>query len=125
MASELESDLRDTVEWGRKWLVGFNGEKTKLVLFERSNNTCAIDVKMDGSVLEGKSCIKSLDFNFSPKLNKGSYIISIADIASKKIGALICSMKFLSNEVGLFLFYRYNFGRCLSELAQLVSLHYS
>ena len=120
MASELESDLRDTVEWGRKWLVGFNGEKTKLVLFERSHNTCAIDVKMDGSVLEGKSCIKSLDFNFSPKLNKGSYIISIADIASKKIGALICSMKFLSNEVGLFLFYRYNFGRCLSELAQLV-----
>ena len=125
MASELESDLRETVEWGRKWLVGFNAEKTKLVLFERSNNTCAIDVKMDGSVLEGKSYIKSLDLNFSLKFNKGSYIISIADIASKKIGALICSMKFLSNEVGLFLFYRYNFGRCLSELAQLVSLHYS
>ena len=113
------------MEWGRKWLVGFNAEKTKLILFERSNNTCAIDVKMDGSVLEGKSYIKSLDFNFSLKFNKGSYIISIADIASKKIGALICSMKFLSNEVGLFLFYRYNFGRCLSELAQLVSLHYS
>ena len=125
MASELESDLRETVEWGRKWLVGFNAKKTKLVLFERSNNTCAIDVKMDGSVLEEKSYIKSLDFNFSLKLNKGSYIISIADIVSKKIGAWICSMKFPSNEVGLFLFYRYNFGRCLSELAQLVSLHYS
>ena len=24
LASELESDLRDTVEWGRKWLVDFN-----------------------------------------------------------------------------------------------------
>ena len=28
LASELESDLRDTVGWGRKWLVDFNaGEK--------------------------------------------------------------------------------------------------
>ena len=24
LASELESDLGDTVDWGRKWLVGFN-----------------------------------------------------------------------------------------------------
>ena len=24
LASELESDLRDTVDWGRKWLVDFN-----------------------------------------------------------------------------------------------------
>ena len=52
LASELESDLRETVEWGRKWLVDFNAGKTQLVLFDRSNNTGAIDVKMDGSVLE-------------------------------------------------------------------------
>ena len=24
LASELESDLRDTVDWGKKWLVNFN-----------------------------------------------------------------------------------------------------
>ena len=24
LASELESDLKDTVDWGRKWLVNFN-----------------------------------------------------------------------------------------------------
>ena len=35
-ASELESDLWDTVNWGRKWFVDFNAGKTKLVLFERS-----------------------------------------------------------------------------------------
>ena len=28
LASELESDLQDTVDWGRKWLVDFNAEKT-------------------------------------------------------------------------------------------------
>ena len=54
LASKLESDLRDTVNWGRKWLVHFNTEKTWLVSFDRSNNTGTIDVKMDGSVLEEK-----------------------------------------------------------------------
>ena len=52
--SELESDLRDTVDLGKKWLVDFNAGKTQLVLFDRSNNNGSIDVKMDGSVLEEK-----------------------------------------------------------------------
>ena len=51
LSSDLESDLRDTVEWGRKWLVGFNAGKTQLVLFDWSINTGTIDVKMNGSVL--------------------------------------------------------------------------
>ena len=104
LASELESDLQDTGDWGRKWLVDFNAEKIKLVLFERSTNTGIIDVKMDGSVLEEKSSIKMLELTFSSKLDWGSYIISIAKTASKKIGAFIRSMKFLSPEVALCLY---------------------
>ena len=38
LASELESDERDTVDWGKKWLVDFNAGKTQLVSFDRSNN---------------------------------------------------------------------------------------
>ena len=30
-ASELESDLRDTVDWGRKWFVDFSARKTQFV----------------------------------------------------------------------------------------------
>ena len=48
------------MEWGRKWLVYFNAGKTQLVSFDQSNNTGAIDVKMDGSVLEEKSSFKML-----------------------------------------------------------------
>ena len=185
LASELEFDLRDTVDWGRKWLVDFSAGKTQLVLFVRSNNTGAIDVKMDGSVLEENLSFKMLGLTFSSKLDWGSYIISIAKTASKKIGALIRSVKFLSPEVALYLykstiqpcmeycchvwagapscylelldkpqkwicrtvgpslaaslkpllhrqnvaslslFYRYYFGRCSSELAELVPLPYS
>ena len=54
LASELESDLRDTVDWGKKWLADFNAEKTQLVSFDRSNNNGSIDVKMGGSILEEK-----------------------------------------------------------------------
>ena len=35
---EHESDLQDTVEWGKKWLVDFSAEKTQLVSFDWSNN---------------------------------------------------------------------------------------
>ena len=125
-----------------------------------------------------------LGLTFSSKLDWGSYIISIAKTASKKIGALIHSMKFLSPVVALYhykstihpcmeycchvgagapscylkllyklqkqicrivrpspaasleplvhqnvaslsLFYRYDFGRCSSELVQLVPLPFS
>ena len=185
MASELESNLRDTVDWGRKWLVDFNAGKSQLVSFDRSNNTGAIDVKMDGSVLEEKLSFKILELTFSSKLNWGSYITSTAKTASKKIRTLIRSVKFLSTEVALYfykstirsrmeycchvwagapscylelldklqkricrtvgpslatslellahrrnaaslgLFYRYYFGRCSSELAELVPLPYS
>ena len=104
LASELESDLRDTVDWNRKWLVDFNAGKTELVSFDRSNNTGAIDVKMNGSVLEEKSSFKMPELTFSSKLDWGSYIISIAKSASKKIGALIHSMKFLTPEVALYLY---------------------
>ena len=134
-----------------------------------------------------KSSFKMLGLTFSSKLYWGSYIICIVKIASKKIGALIRSMKFLSPEVVLYLykstirpcmeycchvwagtpscylqlldklqkricrivgpslaasleveplahhwnvaslslFYRYYFGICSSELAQLVPLPYS
>ena len=60
LTSEFESDLQDTVDWGRKWLFDVSAGKTQLVSFDRSNNTGAIDVKMDGSVLEENLSFKML-----------------------------------------------------------------
>ena len=77
MASEFESDLRDTVDWGKKWLVNFNAGKTQLVSFGRCNNNGSIDVKMDGFVLEEKSSFKMLELTFSSKLDWASNIIYI------------------------------------------------
>ena len=90
--------------WGRKWLVDFNAGKTPLVSFDWSKNTGAIDLKMDGSFLEEQTSFKMLGLTFSSKLDWGSYIASIAKTASKNIGALIRSMRFLSPEVALYLY---------------------
>ena len=83
LASELESDLQDTVDWHKKWLVDFSAGKIQLVSFDQSNKNGSIDVKMDGSVLEEKSSFEILGLTFSSKLDWGSYISSIAKIASK------------------------------------------
>ena len=57
---------------------------------------------MDGSVLEGKSSFRILGLSFSSKLDWDPYIISIAKTASKKIGSLVGSMKFLFPEVAVY-----------------------
>ena len=69
---------------------------------------------MDGSALEEESSFKMLGLTFSSKLDWGSYIISFAKTAPRKIGklALIRSMKFLSPEVALYL-YKSNICPCI------------
>ena len=103
LASKLEPDLRDTVDWGKKWLINFNAGKTKLASFYWSKNSGAIDVKMDGSALEEKSSFKMLGF-----LSLLNWIwaltLSLLLKLSPKIGTLICSMKFLSPEDALRLY---------------------
>ena len=53
-----------------------------------------------------------LGLTFSSKLDWNSYFMSIAKTAYKKMGALICSMKFLSPEVVLYL-YKFTLRQCM------------
>ena len=83
--------------------------KNPIIFFDWSTNFYVIDVKMDWSDLDGKSSLKMLGLlkdveHFFSKLDWGSCILSIAKIATKKIGALIISMKFLSPEVAPYLY---------------------
>ena len=74
-----------------------------MLLFDQSNNTGFIDVKMDGSIIEEKPSCNIPGLTFSSQLDWGSYTISIAKTASKKVGTLICSINFLSPELALYL----------------------
>ena len=84
MASELESDLRDTIGWVRKWHVDFNTGKTQLVLFDRSNNSGSVDVKMEGFILEKKLCFKMTGLSFSSELDWSCDIVFIPKIGCDK-----------------------------------------
>ena len=80
-------NLNLTHKFGKKWLVGFNARKTELVSFNWCNSSSAIDMEMDGSIIEEKSTFKMLK-SFSSNLDCGSYIILFANIVSQKTGAL-------------------------------------
>ena len=66
---------------------------------------------MDGSVLKEKSSFKMLGLIFSSQSDWGCYIF-IAKSASRKMGALTCSMNFLSPEVALY-FYKSTIQPCI------------
>ena len=59
---------------------------------------------MDKTVLEKKSSFRLLGVSFTSKLDWDSYIISLAKAPSKKIGALLHSVKFLSPELVFYLY---------------------
>ena len=69
LAFELKSNLIDTFDQDRKWLVDFSAGKTRLVLFGQSDNSVAIDMEIDESVLEEKSSFKMLGLPVSIKLD--------------------------------------------------------
>ena len=62
LASELEFDQQNTMDWAKKQFVDLNSAKNQLVLFEWFNKTGSIDVKMDESPLEEKSYFKDARF---------------------------------------------------------------
>ena len=76
----------------------------QLASFDWSSNTGVIDVKMNGSIFEEKSSFKILGLTFSSKLDWSSYIVFVAQTASKKVEALIRSIKFISPEAALCLY---------------------
>ena len=84
-ASELESDLRDIVDWGKKRLVGFNAGKTQLVSSDWSNNTGSIYMKMDASVLEKKSYFKMLGLTFCSKLDWDLTLFLLLKLPPRKL----------------------------------------
>ena len=59
---------------------------------------------MDRSFLEEKSYFEMLGLPSSSELDWVTYIVYTAKTASKKIGALIHSMKFISTVVALYLY---------------------
>ena len=66
LASELQSDLPGTVDWGRKWLVDFSAGKTQLVSLEKVNiKRRYVDKSMFLWIWQRVSCTRFLLYTFS------------------------------------------------------------
>ena len=174
----------ETLDWDRNWFVDSSAGKTQLFSFVQSNNTGAIDVEMNGSILEEKTfvrcwgCFSLVSWNGALTLSlllklpprklelqfvlQSFFLLRLLFISIKCTirfymeycchvwsGAPRCYLELLDklekwicriigsslpaplepfahrrNVASLSLFYRYYFGRCSSELAQLVPLPY-
>ena len=151
---ELASVLRDTLEWGMKWVVVSIAGKTELVTFVWFGNSCAIDAKMDMSVHGYKSSFKMMVISL---LNLSSLFLSEFSLSwgyylylSIYTVVLCCYLdmsdkpqKLLYRTVALSLaafldplahcwniinangFYSCYFGVNSSELAELIPFHFS
>ena len=82
---ELELDVRSIVEWGDRWLVTFNGTKTKLFSFNFRRDPLLGPVEMNGIELPEETSFR-LTFNRSMDLKP--YMQSIATETSRKVGSL-------------------------------------
>ena len=83
----------------------WNGVRSSLLIsmLEKLDRiTVAIDMKMDGSVLDVKSSLKMVVLSFFSEMDWGTYIVSITKTACKKRGDFIRSMIFLSSKLGFF-----------------------
>ena len=96
-----------------------------LLCLDAQNNTGAIDMKINGSVLEEKYCchvLAGVPYCYLEMLDKLQKQICRA--VSPLLAASLELLAHWQNVTNLHLFYRYYFGRCLSELAELVPLSY-
>ena len=94
------------------WLVDFNAGKTQLLCLTGLITLVLLMWKWMGLFLRKKSSFMTLGLTFFSKLDWGSYAISIAKTASKKIGAFIRSVKCLSLDAALYL-YKYTIQPCM------------
>ena len=104
LASQLESDVQDTVDWARKTLLISRLEKLNSFWLTSLILLVLVIWKWMGLFHEEKKSFKMFGLTFSSKLYWGSYISPIAKTDSKKTWVLICSMKFLSLGVALYLY---------------------
>ena len=89
VASDLSSDLKQIIQWGKDWFVTFNPSKTKLITFNHKRGGHPFHtVYMDNSALDEAPCLdKLLGLKLTPDLKWNSYILSVGKETGKMVGS--------------------------------------
>ena len=78
LAKSLESDLTRISDWGKKWQVSLNSEKTKVLSANRYVDPEATPISLNGTTLEESSSIRLVGLTLSKDLTWNEYILSVA-----------------------------------------------
>ena len=104
LVSELESNLRDTADWGKRWLVDFNAGKLSWFHLTGLITMVLLMGKWMSLLLRQNHF---LTCSIWPSLVNWIGVLTLSlllKLPPKKIRALIRSVKFLSPEVALYLY---------------------
>ena len=96
-ANSLNSDLHTIMNWGSDNLVKFNQSKTQNLLISCKKNSNLPSVSMMGDILTQSSSINILGMKISSNLSWKAHILSVAAMASKKLGFLFRAKKYFTS----------------------------
>ena len=94
LASELNLTYRTLQTGAGNALLFSMLEKKKVVLCDQTNSSVAIDVKIDGSFLEEKSCIKMLGISLSSKMDWSLTLPLLPKLPPRKLDSWFVLWKF-------------------------------
>ena len=87
-AISLNSDLSCISKWSKQWLLKFNPEKCKTMLFSSKKHIHRLSLWMNGVKLEEVSFHKHLGLTLASNLSWNLHIDNIHNAAAKRLGIL-------------------------------------
>ena len=93
----INSDLESISIWSKQWLVNFNPQKTKAMVFSNINLLNDIEITFQDKLVEFATCHKHLGITFDNNGKFHTHIVNIIKSASQRLCALLRKLKYALN----------------------------
>jgi hypothetical protein len=84
----MNSDLESLSIWSKQWLVNFNPQKTKAMVFSNINLPNDVEITFQDKLVEFVTCHKQLGITFDSNGKFHTHIVKIIKSASQRLCAL-------------------------------------
>ena len=84
----INSDLESISIWSKQWLVNFNPQKTKAMVFSNINLPNDVEITFQDKLVEFVTCHKHLGITFDSNGKFHTHIVNIIKSASQRLCAL-------------------------------------
>ena len=105
----INSDLESISIWSKKWLVNFNPQKTKAMVFSNINLPNDVEITFQDKLVEFVTSHKHLGITFDSNAKFHTHIVNVIKSANQRLCALrklkyVLDRHFLTFETDQFLF---------------------